>query len=510
MDKKIFSLLLIILALFSIAGVNATDNMTLSENNDFLQENEYDLDYDEEVDAYIAGFYDNQSSVILNPDSVNLNVKNITVNDEEGEWNYYLSTFKLNNVEYTAVKLLPTSGVFANLLTVKFNPNEYDVYDGIFYKLDSNNHIVDIIDGYNYELIDGQYYRRVGLFAEIGYEINDDYCIINNECYKFSGTYSPFVVGFFQKAVEGVDYTVDDAKYHDIDGNIIENFVKHYFHYDEDFGTDIVINGNYLDSLDGIYYRSYCNRYGLSPYNYIKANSSFYKVIEGKETYNTTETWYGEEYEVEKNNEYVLIDGKLYTFKDNKISDLPINLTKESNYNVKVSDVIKYFKGPERFIVRVSDEKGNPINKVSVKMTINGQEYIRDTDNQGQASIPLNLNSGVYDVVTDYNGNKYYSTVTINPTVVSNDFSKIFRNDTQYYGKFIDSKGNLLKNTDVKFNIHGVFYTRTTNNQGIAKMNINLDPGSYVLTAYNPSTGEECGNIIKVLPSIVENYSSRH
>ena len=41
---------------------------------------------------------------------------------------------------------------------------------------------------------------------------------------------------------------------------------------------------------------------------------------------------------------------------------------------------------------------------------------------------------------------------------------KTYKNDSQYYATFIGSSGNLLNNTPVKFNINGVFYTRTTVN----------------------------------------------
>lgn len=198
------------------------------------------------------------------------------------------------------------------------------------------------------------------------------------------------------------------------------------------------------------------------------------------------------EFGIGMNNEY-LIDDKF-------------SLNNESKYNIEVLDVTKFFNGSERFIVRLSDNKNNPISNASVKMSINGQTYTRSTDNHGQASIPLNLVSGVYDVVTEYCDDKYYSTVTINPTIVSDDFTKIFRNDTQYCAKFTDSQGNLLKNTPVQLNINGVIYTRTTDDEGIAKLNINLYPGTYILTAQNPFNGEMQAVNITVLSSIVENY----
>ena len=51
-------------------------------------------------------------------------------------------------------------------------------------------------------------------------------------------------------------------------------------------------------------------------------------------------------------------------------------------------------------------------------------------------------------------------TVTINPTIVAEDLVKMYQNATRFYAKFTDSTGKALANTEVKFNIHGVFYTK--------------------------------------------------
>ena len=178
----------------------------------------------------------------------------------------------------------------------------------------------------------------------------------------------------------------------------------------------------------------------------------------------------------------------------------------DSPFNVSAPDVTKYYGGPERFIVTLKDLNGNPIKNAVVKITINGRPSNRTTDDNGIASMGINLNSGVYITTTEYNGTKVNSTVTVKDTVIAKDFSKIFRNGTQYNGTFVDSQGNLIKNTDVKININGVFYTRTTDANGVAKMNINLNPGTYVLTATNPASGEQHTTVITVLPSIVENH----
>ena len=192
------------------------------------------------------------------------------------------------------------------------------------------------------------------------------------------------------------------------------------------------------------------------------------------------------------------------------------NYKGDINYNASVSnsvsfdvkiqltapDLIKYYHGPERFVVTVKEDN-KPVVGRNVTINLNGVPYTRTTDANGQASMAINLNSGVHTAVSDFEGIKVKSTVTVKPTISGNNVTKIYRNDTQYYAKFVDTKGNLMKNTDINFNINGVFYTRKTNDQGVAKMNINLNPGEYIITAINPISTEQSGNLIKVLPSII-------
>jgi hypothetical protein len=177
-----------------------------------------------------------------------------------------------------------------------------------------------------------------------------------------------------------------------------------------------------------------------------------------------------------------------------------------SSVVVSAPDVTKYYNGPERFVVTVCDKNNNPIANATVNITINGKKYSRTTNENGMASMAINLNSGIHDVVTQYGDIEVKSTVTVKSTVSGENVTKIYRNQTQYYATFVDTKGNLLTNTPVKFNINGVYYSRTTNASGVAKININLNPGTYIITAENPNSTELYSNIINVLPSIVENH----
>ncbi len=173
----------------------------------------------------------------------------------------------------------------------------------------------------------------------------------------------------------------------------------------------------------------------------------------------------------------------------------------ESQINIIAPDVIKYYTNPERFVIVVTDKKGTVIANKKVNININAITYTKITDEDGETSIALNLNPGTYTVTTSCDNVKVKSTVKILKTVNGTDIVKTYRNSTQYYATFHDNNGNYLASgTTVKFNINGVFYERKiSGNKGLARLNINLDPGKYILTAINPQSNEMSSNNITVL-----------
>ena len=186
------------------------------------------------------------------------------------------------------------------------------------------------------------------------------------------------------------------------------------------------------------------------------------------------------------------------------------------NVNLDVSDVEMFYHDGTRLIAKLTDFQGKPIVNATIYFSINGVTYAKTTDANGTASMGLNLDSNVYPVTVTYNGSAFYSkiskniTVTINSSIIADDLVKMYQNATRFYAKFMGSDGKVLANTQVKFNINGVFYTKTTNNDGVADLGIMLRPGTYILTAYNPVTGEQQGFNITVKSLIVQNDLTKY
>lgn len=170
-------------------------------------------------------------------------------------------------------------------------------------------------------------------------------------------------------------------------------------------------------------------------------------------------------------------------------------------------DLSMYYKNGSRYEVSIyQDDKliNSQNNDSKVIFNVNGVNYTKELVN-GKASIGINLNPGNYTITTFYHYTDGLATKTNNievlSTILANDVVKFFRNGTQYCAKFLDGCGSPLVNASVIFNINGVFYKKQTDDNGMARLNINLFPGEYILTAIHLN-GEEKANIIKVLTTI--------
>ena len=189
-----------------------------------------------------------------------------------------------------------------------------------------------------------------------------------------------------------------------------------------------------------------------------------------------------------------------------------LNLSSWFNFNVIryyliADNVTKYYHGSERFYATLVDRLNQSVANKTILIEINGITYTRTTDENGTVNMALGLSSGVYNAKVNFENKTINSVINILPTVNGTDIVKMFRNGTQYYATFRDSEGNYLANgTTVRFNINGVMYDRKiSGDKGLAKLNINLAQGSYIITAMNPVNGENAANNITVLSLFTEN-----
>ena len=169
------------------------------------------------------------------------------------------------------------------------------------------------------------------------------------------------------------------------------------------------------------------------------------------------------------------------------------------------NDLEKFYRNASQYEVLVLNGQGMPETNAVVTFNINGVFYNRTTNGNGIARLNINLNPGKYVITSQntVNGDVISNNVNVLSTIEGKDVTKYYKNDTQYSAKFIDGQGNPLANATVEFNINGVLYHRSTDENGTAGLNINLSPGTYIITAKNTNTSEVKSNTIKVLSTIV-------
>ena len=181
----------------------------------------------------------------------------------------------------------------------------------------------------------------------------------------------------------------------------------------------------------------------------------------------------------------------------------------KSDVSIDIHDFEMYYKNGTKLSGKLLDNNSNPIINQTVSININGMSYNKITDSNGTFGMNINLDPNVYNFTVAYNGSDIYNPalknakVTILSVIESNDLVKYYRNESQYYATFLDEKGNPIdNNTAVTFNINGVFYTQYTNENGTAKLNINLNPGNYIITAMHPD-GLQTGNNVFVNKTLI-------
>lgn len=168
-----------------------------------------------------------------------------------------------------------------------------------------------------------------------------------------------------------------------------------------------------------------------------------------------------------------------------------------------VPELVKIYGSADKLTAILTDASHNPIANANITFTINGRNYTKTTNETGVASLNINLYPGVFTVSASYNDTTVNSTVIVTSSIIGDNIVKIFQNGTQFFATFYGKDGKpLANNTDVTFNINGVFYTRQTNENGTARLNINLIPGKYILTAINPANNEEKGFNVTVLSNV--------
>ena len=159
--------------------------------------------------------------------------------------------------------------------------------------------------------------------------------------------------------------------------------------------------------------------------------------------------------------------------------------------------------GRTRFYAKFTDSTGKALANSEVRFNIHGVFYTKTTNKDGVADLGIMLRPGTY-ILTAYNpvtGEEKGFNITVKSLIVQNDLTKYYLNASRFQATIYNKDGSLAVNKEVTFNINGVFYTKTTDENGVASLGIALRPGSYIITTI--FDGLAMGNNVVVIPTLV-------
>ncbi len=156
--------------------------------------------------------------------------------------------------------------------------------------------------------------------------------------------------------------------------------------------------------------------------------------------------------------------------------------------NIYGNNIVKYYKNDTQYSATFLDAQGNPLANENVTFNIIGKIYSLETDENGTATLPINLNPGKYiiTVTNPINGLMYSNNITVLSFIDGNDTTIKYLSGGKYTCRILDKQGNPVPKATVVFNIIGKVYTITADENGTASLPINLLPGTYTITtSYN-------------------------
>lgn len=155
--------------------------------------------------------------------------------------------------------------------------------------------------------------------------------------------------------------------------------------------------------------------------------------------------------------------------------------------DLKVDNITVYYTDDAKLTGKISSN-GKVLVNHTIIFNVLGHNYTATTNEEGEASIPLDLSPGKYNVYTYIPRTSIVVESTINVIVnkslihiIVADLNKDFRDSKKYTVKLL-YKDVPITNTTVVISLLNVKYNVKTDKQGIGYLIVNLNPGRYKFT----------------------------
>ena len=151
---------------------------------------------------------------------------------------------------------------------------------------------------------------------------------------------------------------------------------------------------------------------------------------------------------------------------------------------IKTGNLAKYYKNSSPYTATFYSQKGSVLKNTNVKFKINSKTYTVKTNAKGVAKLAIDLKPGKYGIssINPKTSESITKTVTIKSLIETKDLTINESNVGKFNVKILDSNGKASANKKVILKLGNNKYSKTTNKNGIAMLDINLDAGNYIIT----------------------------
>ncbi|SDA64442.1 C1 family peptidase [Methanobrevibacter millerae] len=314
--------------------------------------------------------------------------------------------------------------------------------------------------------------------------------IENTEPYNKNYQYNLIWGGDFKSGNQNVSYK---SEFEALDDDLIAAVGTYFDKEGMNYTVEIYVNDELKLTQTGVSPYFGYRTIKLNEYIPIKKGDVFKAVITSNAAPTVNLTYVRSHYA--QNVSFISFDGKNWedTYDLGYIACLKVYTVALPIYT---QDLVKIYKNDSKFEADIG------VANETVIFEINGGNYTRVSDENGTASIAINLEPGNYTIKTTFNGTTVENTITVLPTLIAENLVKYFKNESQFYISLINGESIPVAGQNITMNINGVFYNRVTNENGTARLNINLNPGEYILTAIDPLTGLQMSYNITVLSTL--------
>ena len=156
--------------------------------------------------------------------------------------------------------------------------------------------------------------------------------------------------------------------------------------------------------------------------------------------------------------------------------------------NMQTNSIAFIYDEPENLTITLKDYKNNLLANRNIQITLNGENHTITTNNNGEATLPINLLPGIYTAKITFNENEIYLPSSTNADITINKITTNIQtnNITFRYDEpenltitLKDYKNNILTNKNIQIIIDNKNYNLTTDNNGQLTLAIDLLPGNH-------------------------------